>query len=203
MARAQEFVNVPNTDGTLTQMPAWQAHHAASPQAYAQTLMSNSTAAGIIPAASAPASSGDTPARAVSPAPSPATPATAPAASVPSDPYLAKALANPSWRIPPIPVRQGTTQAPMALVTQQTNLRNATKLLNDTDAATGVAASTLQYIRAAQSIMQSHGATVGAYGGLFADASRYSGPFTGKVDSTNYQELGKVSRERRSSGREG
>jgi hypothetical protein len=44
MAKAQELVNVPNNDGTLTQMPAWQAHHAQSPQAYAQSLMPNSTA---------------------------------------------------------------------------------------------------------------------------------------------------------------
>lgn len=79
----------------------------------------------------------------------------------------------------------------MALETQRTNLANATKLLNDTDSATAVAATTLQYIRAAQSIMQSQGATVGAYGRLLADASRYAGPFTGKVDSTNYQELAK------------
>lgn len=51
MARAQELVDVPNSDGTHTQMPAWQAHHAPSPQAYAQSLMVNST---VPPSASAP-----------------------------------------------------------------------------------------------------------------------------------------------------
>lgn len=40
LAKAQELVNVPNDNGTLTQMPSYAApaHHAQSPQAYAQTL---------------------------------------------------------------------------------------------------------------------------------------------------------------------
>lgn len=49
MARARELVNVPNSDGTVTQKEAWIAHHAPSPEAYAQTLMPNSTAPPLVP----------------------------------------------------------------------------------------------------------------------------------------------------------
>jgi hypothetical protein len=193
MAKAQELVNVPNTDGTSTQMPAWQAHHAPSIESYAQTLLPNWP--GAAPTTSnqpspSTAVTGKTPARALAMSPAGVIPV-AHSQTSPVSPYLAKALSDTSFRVPPAPVRQGTTQAPMALDTQKTNLANAAKLLADTDATTAVAASTLQYIRAAQSIMQSQGATVGAYGGVLSDASRYSGPFTGKVDSTNFQELAK------------
>ncbi len=46
MVRAREIVNVPDDQGHMTQMEAWRvpAHHASSPEAYAQSLLTNSTA---------------------------------------------------------------------------------------------------------------------------------------------------------------
>jgi hypothetical protein len=69
MARARELVTVPNSDGTSTQKEAWIAHHAPSPEAYAQSLMVNSTA----PTAAAP------PRASARPVAAPASVATAPA----------------------------------------------------------------------------------------------------------------------------
>lgn len=92
MAKARELVSVPNSDGTFTQKEAWIAHHAPSPEAYAHSLMVNSTAPGLVSA----------PAPAVPNRPAPAAPATAPTNAA--------------------PVTQGTTQSPIALEQQRMNL---------------------------------------------------------------------------------
>lgn len=44
MAKVQELVEVPNSDGTKTQMPWWQANHFPSPLAAKKAIMVNSTA---------------------------------------------------------------------------------------------------------------------------------------------------------------
>lgn len=96
MEKVYGLVNVPNDNGTYTQMPGWKAQHAPSPEAYKRTLMPNSTA---------PTGAGAMPASSVTALPGRA----APAAVAPT------AAQSPA-------VTQGTTQSPIALEQQKMNL---------------------------------------------------------------------------------
>ncbi len=94
MKSVQEFVDVPNSDGTKTQMPWWQANHFPSPVAAKKAIMVNSTA----PTAGS---------------------ATAPAAAPPA---ASRPAAVPATVSAPPAVTQGTTQSPIALEQQRMNL---------------------------------------------------------------------------------
>lgn len=196
MARAQELVSVPNTDGTSTQMPAWQAHHAASPEAYAQSLMVNSTAPPSIAVNPAPRTAASAPVQSPSRRSEPPAITNAPARTVPpvatpaaqADPYLGKALSDPIYDLHTPPVQSGVTATPASLDQQKVTVESRAHLLKDSQDATTASAAALQYLNAAKSIMDSKGATVGAYGGLLAKASRVLG---GGPQSQNYQELAK------------
>ena len=83
-------------------------------------------------------------------------------------------------------VDQTSKQA--ALDQQGINIKSRAALLTDSEQAVPAASSALQYLNAAKSIMDSKGATVGAYGGLLTGASKILG---GGPQSTNYQELAK------------
>lgn len=85
MEKVMHPMDVPNSDGTTTQMPWWQANHFPSPLAAKRAIMVNSTASSS---------------SAVS------------ASAAPSRPVVAPAAA-PSGATPPV-VTQGTTQSPVA-----------------------------------------------------------------------------------------
>lgn len=181
LGAARELVTVPQSDGSSIQQEAWIAHHASSPQAYAASL---NPGAQPVPRP-APASP---PVAAVSGNAS-APPPSAPAGVLSGDPYLDKALADPRFAAPAASVVPGTTQSPIALARQKASLDSATQLKKDSDDAVSGASSAMQYLKAAKSIMDTKGATVGAYGGLVSQASRFL-PFGG-TDATNYQEVAK------------
>lgn len=138
----------------------------------------------------APAQPAAPPARAAAPAaPRVAPPATAPAPAANSaDPYLDKALADPKWKTAPLPPVVDQTSKEKALKQQSINLDQRAKLLQDSESATAAASTSLQYLQAAKSIMDSKGTTLGMYGGLLSKASQVMG---GGPQSQNYQELAK------------
>jgi len=123
-------------------------------------------------------------------APARAASASAPAAPAAStgDKYLDGALSDPAWRQAPLPRVVDQTTRDAALKQQDLNIGNRNALLKDSEAATNAGATAMQYLKAAKSIMDSKGATVGAYGSLLTNASRWMG---GGPQSTNYQELAK------------
>ncbi len=175
---------VPQDNGTVKWTPTWQVAKAASAEDY----VSRSANAAPSPTSGAPASAGSsTPARALA-APSAAPPARAAAPSKSADPYLDKALSDGSYDIKTPPVRSGISATPAALEQQKVTVDSRTHLLKDSQDATTASATALQYLKAAKSIMDSKGATVGAYGGLLTQASRALG---GGPQSQNYQELAK------------
>jgi hypothetical protein len=108
----------------------------------------------------------------------------------PQDPALRQALADPDYKLPSQPVVSGRTPTPAQLDQQKATVTARTDLLKDSQDATQAAASSLQYLQAAKSIMDSKGATVGAYGGLINTLSRYTG-FNGSTDAANYAEIAK------------
>jgi len=200
MGQSVGLVNVPNSDGTETQMPAWQAHHAPNPETYAHQLTGFANSANPAPSGSAPTQGGTVTApvstgRAPAPVkvsraamPTAAAVPTSASPAQPTDQYLAKALADPSYRIPVTPTIQGKTQSPTDLANKNAIQAKARQLQDDADAATAAAATSLQYMNAAKAIMQSKGAPVtGLYGGAVAAASKA----IGGIDSTNYQEAAK------------
>lgn len=94
MNEANRLVEVPQSDGTLVQMPNWQAHHASSAEAYARQLTN------------------------AAPPPPPSTAVNAPAAPSRSP---VRSGAAPNIANSPS-VTQGITQSPIALKQQQINL---------------------------------------------------------------------------------
>lgn len=182
LAAARELVLVPQSDHTDLQEEAWIAHHAASPEAYAASLNPGAqpaSAAGVQPRNAAA-----TPARGA-PVPQPG----APVVATSGDPYLDKALADQTWRMPTQPVVSGRTQSPQVLNRNTIATTKAADLRAQYDQATSSAATSNQYLKAAQDILDSKGAAMGAYGGLIAGASQYL-PL-GHTDATNYQEVSK------------
>jgi len=125
--------------------------------------------------------------RSVPVASSHAAPASAPAAST-GDKYLDTALSDPAWKQAPLPKVVDQTTRDAALKQQDLNIANRNALQKESEAATNAGATAMQYLKAAKSIMDSKGATVGAYGSLLTNASRWMG---GGPQSTNYQELAK------------
>jgi hypothetical protein len=117
------------------------------------------------------------------------TPPPAPA-STPVDPVLKQALADPDYKIQAPKVQSGVSQSPAQAEQAKATVQARTDLLKDSQDATSAAAQSLQYLQAAKSIMDSKGATVGAYGGLINQASKWL-PFTGNKDATNYAEIAK------------
>lgn len=120
-------------------------------------------------------------------APPRAAPATAPASST-GDKYLDSALSDSTWRQKPLPPVNDQLSRDAAMKQQDLNISNRNALLKESEAATNAGATAMQYLKAAKSIMDSKGATVGAYGSLLTSASRWMG---GGPQSTNYQELAK------------
>ena len=104
------------------------------------------------------------------------------------DQYLDKALSDPIYRIKPLPPVVDQTSRQKALDQQAINLKKTSDLATAKDEATDAAAQSLQYLNAANAIMDTKGAAVGLYGGVLTTASRVLG---GGPQSTNYQELAK------------
>jgi hypothetical protein len=106
-----------------------------------------------------------------------------------SDPQLRAALTDTSFRYQPPPAPKN--QSDLAANTDQAkaNVASRQTLKVDSDDATKAASQAQTYLQAAQSVMDSKGATVGAYGALVAKASALGlGPI---ADATNYQEVAK------------
>jgi hypothetical protein len=109
--------------------------------------------------------------------------------SLAADPVLKQALADPDYKIQAPKVQAGTSQSPAQAEQAKATVQARTDLLKDSQDATSSAAQSLQYLTAAKSIMDSKGATVGAYGGLVNQASKWI-PL-GNTDATNYAEVAK------------
>jgi hypothetical protein len=117
-----------------------------------------------------------------------AAPAQATPAASTGDKYLDSALSDTSYRQAPLPRVTDQLNREAAQKQQAINIANRSALLKESEAATNAGSTAMQYLKAAKSIMDSKGATVGAYGGLLTSASRWMG---GGPQSTNYQELAK------------
>jgi hypothetical protein len=139
----------------------------------------------VAPTPAVPASRAPVP---VNPKPTARPAPNVPIAASTGDKYLDTALADPTWRQAPLPKVVDQTTRDAALKQQDINIANRNALLKDSEAATNAGATAMQYLKAAKSIMDSKGATVGAYGSLLTSASRWMG---GGPQSTNYQELAK------------
>jgi hypothetical protein len=101
---------------------------------------------------------------------------------------LAKALSDQTYKVRTPPVVSGVTASPATLDQQKTTVDSRTKLLKDSEDATNAGASSLQYLQAAKSIMDSKGKPVtGIFGPIASDISR----LYGGVNATNYQEVAK------------
>jgi hypothetical protein len=194
----------------------WDMVAAADKAARTQTNTSNASASGApapngataggppgAAASGAPAPSGATPTMLGGPQPqpppagagsapsgSPRSAGTPTAPSPAADPVLKQALADPDYKIQAPKVQAGVSQSPAQLEQSKATVQARTDLLKDSADATSSAAQSLQYLQAAKSIMDSKGATVGAYGGLVNQASKWL-PFTGNKDATNYSEIAK------------
>jgi hypothetical protein len=116
------------------------------------------------------------------PRPSPQQPA-------PLDPALKTALSDNTYRVKMPTVPKGGSLLPDEQKERDNIVESRNSLLQDSSEATQAAAQSLTYNKAAKAIMDSKGATVGAYGGLMSQASKYL-PL-GNVDATNYQEVAK------------
>jgi hypothetical protein len=119
-------------------------------------------------------------------APKSAAPGASPAST---DPVLQTALNDNTYRYQPPP--KATDQPSLAANTEQAkaNVASRNTLKTDSSDATAAAAQAQTYLQAAQSIMASKGANLGAYGGLIAKASALMPGQS--VDATNYQEVAK------------
>lgn len=174
-ASANEQVQI----GDQLPQPKWQASGFPSAEAYVIAADKNARSSASNP----PAAPGNTSATAPSPKPLPT------AASVaPVDPVLKAALNDHEYDLEPLPTPK--TQEDLKSNNDLRAASNAarTELLSDAKDATNSGAQALQYMKAAQAIMDSKGAPVtGALGGLVA---KLTGPF-GSVDATNYQEAAK------------
>jgi hypothetical protein len=193
---AFDSANDPVTVGDQLPQPRWKAAGYPSAEAFVIAADRAARSSAAAPAGS-PAQNGPPPGQQpqqpaqapqgnTAPAPKPsATPVTT---TQTADPVLKQALSDTSYRYqrPAAPLNQSdlaanTEQAKANVTARQT-------LKTDSDDATKAAAQAQAYLQAAKSIVDSKGATLGAYGGLMAQASKYS-PFTG--DATNYQEVAK------------
>lgn len=181
---SKELVTVHNSDGSDSQVPRWQqaGFHSAEGYVIAADKAARASAAN---ATAAPASPGNTaatvgPPKAVT---APVTPA-----SVTADPTLKAALADPDYKIKTPPIVAGRTQTPAELDQTKVTVAARTDLLSNAQDATNTGSQALQYMKAAQAIMESKGAPItGPLGGLVA---KLTSPF-GSVDATNYQEAAK------------
>lgn len=95
------------------------------------------------------------------------------------DPTLDKAIADPTYKLPPLRPGQSLSKS---------GIKAREDLLDDSQKATDAASQSLQYLKAAQQIMQSKGAPVT---GLFGPAAAQISRVWGGVNATNYQEVAK------------
>lgn len=95
------------------------------------------------------------------------------------DPTLDKAIADPTYKLPPLQPGQSLSKS---------GIKAREDLLDDSQKATDAASQSLQYLKAAQQIMQSKGAPVT---GLFGPAAAQISRVWGGVNATNYQEVAK------------
>jgi hypothetical protein len=106
------------------------------------------------------------------------------------DSALKDALSDKQYRLKLPTPPPGGSLLPDEQKERDNIIESKNSLLKDSGEATQAAAQSLTYLKAAKAIMEKKGATVGAYGGLVSQASRWL-PFTGDVDATNYQEVAK------------
>lgn len=187
---ANEMVTVGN------QLPQERWRQAGFPNAEAYVIAADKAArssAANQPAASATASEGPpTPTKTAATAPAKTAapkPATQANAST-GDPVLDRALSDTQYRWQQ-PYPKPTTQEQQAanVDAQKANVAAKQNLKSESDQATAAASQVQTYLQAARSIMDSKGATVGAYGGLVSKASAFLGDYKG--GASNYQELAK------------
>lgn len=179
---ANELVTVHNSDGSDSQVPRWKQAGFNSAESY--VIAADKNARSSANRTPAPAG-GNTSVTAGPPKPvtAPVTPA-----SVTRDPVLKTALADPDFKLKTPPIVSGRTPTPAELDQQKVTVQARTDLLGNAQDATNTGAQALQYMKAAQAIMDSKGAPVtGPLGALVAKASSTFGG----VDASNYQEVAK------------
>lgn len=177
-AAANELVTVHNSNGTDDQIPRWQKAGFHSAESY--VIAADKNARG---SANAPPASGNTSANA-----GPPKKVTVEPPSVTADPVLKEALADPDFKLKTLPVIAGRTQSPAEAEQQKVTVAARTDLLSNAQEATNTGAQALQYMKAAQAILDSKGAPVtGPLGSLIAKASS----IFGGADASNYQEVAK------------
>lgn len=179
---AKELVTVHNSDGSDSQVPRWQQAGLHSAEAY--VLAADKSARSSANTAPAP-TGGNTSATAGPPKP---VTAPVPPASVTADPVLKTALADPDFKLKTPPVVSGRTPTPAELEQQKVAVQVRTDLLSNAQEATNTGGQALQYMKAAQAIMDSKGAPV--TGPLGAIVAKVSSVFGG-VNASNYQEVAK------------
>jgi len=180
---SKELVTVHNSDGSDSQVPRWQQAGFHSAEGY--VIAADKAARASANTTATPAPSGNTSATA---GPPKAVTAPVAPASVTTDPTLKTALSDPDYKIKTPPIVAGRTPTPAELDQQKVTVAARTDLLSNAQEATNTGAQALQYMKAAQAIMESKGAPItGPLGGLVA---KFTAAF-GSVDATNYQEAAK------------
>lgn len=160
--------------------PRWQASGFPSAEAYVIAADKNARSSAANPP---PTASGNTSATAPPPAKLPSAAAVAPA-----DPALKAALSDHDYDLKPLPTPK--TQEDLASNNAVRSASNAARseLLGNAQDSTNAGGQALQYLKAAQAVMDSKGAPVtGPLGTLVA---KMSSAFGG-VDATNYQIVAK------------
>jgi hypothetical protein len=154
-----------------------------------QAWVLSTAAKGAIPGTPGPTVGGAPQAAAQAAATTAATAAqkNAPTQPTSTDPVMASALQDRDYKLPSQSSKLGVGQSPAEAEEQKAVVTARNDLLKESQDGTAAAAQSLQYLQAAKSIMDSKGATVGAYGGLLTQASR----LVGGTQATNYQELAK------------
>jgi hypothetical protein len=170
-AKGEAMVSVPNSDGTSTQMPLWQANKAPSLAAWTaqqaargQAFLHPSVAPAVKFFAAAaygppggPQAPGAPGAQTAPGAPqrpqqAPQQPAPTPAQQAYNQ-QLSRALQDPEYRMQQPRVVAGQTATPAALAQQQETVKSRAQLMQDSQSATQAAANSLVYLRAAQAVM--------------------------------------------------
>lgn len=178
--KAFASANEPIQMGDKLPQPRWQASGFPSAEAYVIAADKNARSSAANPPPTTP---GNTTATVAPPAKLPTAAAVAPA-----DPALKAALSDHDYDLKPLPTPK--TQEDLKSNNDLRTASNAarTELLGNAQDSTNTGAQALQYLKAAQAVMDSKGAPV--TGPLGALVAKMSGPFGG-VDATNYQIVAK------------
>ncbi len=185
--KALELVAIPDASGHTHSIPRWQAAGAASPQAWVLGVMQK----GAVPGTPGP-TVGGAPKAATQAAVTNAVTAAQPNApqATSTDPVMAKALQDTDYDLPKQSTKLGVSQSDNEKAEQAKIIDAKTDLLKGASDTTRSAAQAMTYLKAAQSILDSKGATTGQWSSLLATAGRWV-PGVQFDKTTNYQELAK------------